>query len=62
MRKGIPNKIQTGGKMVEMVHILLIKALRRNAIFEMKLIIILQQLVQEEQKLFSILPAKIFLK
>ena len=46
------------GKLVRMMHILLIKALRKNAIFVMKLMIILQQLVQEEQKLFSILPVR----
>ena len=50
------------GKLVRMVHILLIKLLRRNAIFVMKLMIILQQLVQEEQKLFSISPARSLLK
>ena len=50
MRKGVPNRTKIPGKLVEMVHILLIKALIRNAIFEMKLIIILQQLSQEEQK------------
>ena len=37
-------------KLVEMVHILLTKALRRNTVFVMKLIILLQQLVQEEQQ------------
>ena len=50
MREGIPNRTQIPGKLVEMVHILLMKVLIRNAIFEMKLIIILQQLFQEEQK------------
>ena len=61
-RKGIPNRTQMAGKLVRMVHILLIKLLRRNAIFVMKLMIILQQLVQEEQKLFSISPARSLLK
>ena len=50
MIKGILNKTQMVDKLVEMVHILLTKALRRNTVFVMKLIILLQQLVQEEQK------------
>ena len=50
MIKGILNKTQMADKLVEMVHILLTKALRRNTVFVMKLIILLQQLVQEEQK------------
>ena len=62
MRKGIPNRTQMAGKVVRMVHILLIKVLRRNAIFVMKLMIILQEVVQEEQKLFSISPARNLLK
>ena len=49
MRKGISNRTYMAGKVVQMVHILLIKLRRRNAIFVMKLIIILQQLVQEKQ-------------
>ena len=50
MIKGILNKTQMANKLVEMVHILLTKALRRNTVFVMKLIILLQQLVQEEQQ------------
>ena len=50
------------GKLLKMVHILLIKVLRRNVIFVMKLMIILQQLVQEEQKLFCISPTSNLLK
>ena len=37
------------GKVVQMVHILLIKLWRRNAILVMKVIIILQQPAQEKQ-------------
>ena len=62
MRKGIQNRTQMTGKLVRMVHILLIKVLRRNAIFVMKLTITLQQLVQEELKLYSILPTTSLLK
>ena len=62
MRKVIPNRTQMAGKLLRMVHILLMKMLRRNAIFVMKLMIILQQLVQEEQKLFSISPPRSLLK
>ena len=46
------------GKLVRMVHILLIEVLIKNVIFRMKLIIIWQQLIQEEQKLSIILPTR----
>ena len=62
MRKGIPNRTQMAGKLVGMVQILVIKTLRRNTIFVMKLMIILQQMVQKEQELFSISPARDLLK
>ena len=58
MRNKITNRTQMAGKLVRMVHILLIEILTKNVIFRMKLIIILQQLVQEEQKLSIILPAR----
>ena len=59
MIKGILNKTQMADKLVEMVHILLTKALRRNTVFVMKLIILLQQLVQEEQQYSVFCPQKI---
>ena len=59
MIKGILNKTQMADKLVEMVHILLTKALRRNTVFVMKLIILLQQLVQEEQQYSVFRPQKI---
>ena len=62
MRNKITNRTQMAGKLVRMVHILLIEVLTKNVIFVMKLIVILQQLVQEEQKLFIILPARNLLK
>ena len=45
MRKGIASRTQ----MVRMEHILLIKVLRRNDIFVMKLMIIFQQLVHRNR-------------
>ena len=62
MRNKITNRTQMAGKLVRMVHILLIEVLTKNVIFVMKLIVILQQLVQEEQKLFIILSARNLLK
>ena len=59
MIKGILNKTQMADKLVEMVHILLTKALRRNTVFVIKLIILLQQLVQEEQQYSVFRPQKI---
>ena len=56
------NRTAMAGKMVIIVHVSLIKELKRNAVFVIKMMIILQQLVQEEQKLFSIVPARNMLK
>ena len=62
MRKGIPNRTQMTGKLVRMVHILLIKVLRRNAVFVGRLMVILQQLVQEKQKFIQYFACKKFVE